>query len=834
MDELRKAIIEIADTDPPAAPQLFPAEFYQERDQLAAVLSNGEGSTPPAYLLERLILDVGGYVEERFEQRTEDPTGDREAAVGGDLDRPGIVLGHRGQPQKRRTAAEVQHHGLGLVGGGVTQGHEFRPVGPGLLGERRVAGLSSAGGQTGAGRQRQRGHRHGQVEALGEVHDQRGVLRGARPQAVVHVPDRQRQSVAGGQKVQQTQHGHRVGAAGAGHVHGAVPSPSGQPTAYLAQGRGDIGVTRWHGEPPYDSTSRLVASPSTDTPATFEPDDLTAIVDDPLMLDSRDDGHVLIPALPAPTFVRIARRLRDENRLEVLLPYATPYQLSSLLDLDGWVRDRVDIRRARLWLHAIAEHAPADKPRGALADLIYEMDPELWTVSLAAGTVVVAVPEDEDDARDRIASSLASLRTYETPDGFFMVGVPNDELGLRTLQTIHRIYDDDLAEGRKLCLAIEALLPAQAEEELLRFRNGRLADLGFVPWEEAAKLLRPLDHRVAAEHEAVDFGHLRDVEGLESQVRFGGPELLRRVMRRLSPPEHGLRSREFLLLVNEVTSAQRFDPGDDALSERSVDQTQSTLSLGLELLARQTPQGMEVEAFLAERVTSIGLRLLFRVGYGALAKVRAAAQLLHRGGQVSLTAPGSLLDRPWGPAIATLSGFYPELPRRSGKGTRPLRTLQDVAQATTWVAQAGALARLCFDDAGMGVDPTWLSRIDVPERLTLGDLVRTALIHAQKPGHHGTMAPLTAEDLHWAQEHLLTPDGLASSVGRMIAERCAGLGIGEHQNVLADNLLTRLQVELASLEYDDDGVVILSRVGGLVTVQHVSLWLSSRHGAPRN
>lgn len=568
------------------------------------------------------------------------------------------------------------------------------------------------------------------------------------------------------------------------------------------------------------------------SPLSFDADDLDAIVDDPLGLDARDDAHVLVPALPAPTFVRIARRLRDEERLELLLPYATPYQLSSLLDLDGWVKDRVDIRRARVWLHAIAQFATVERPRGALADLMYEMDPELWTMSLAAGTVVVTIPPEEDDARDRIAQQLSSMRTWETPDGFFLVGVPNDELGLRTLQIIHRLYEDDLNEGRKLCLAIESLLPAQAEEELLRFRNGRLADLGFVPWEEAAKLLRPLDHRAAAEHEALDFGHLRVEEGLERRVRWSGPELLRRVMMRLPAGEHGVRSREFLLLVNEVISAQRFDPGDEPQQQRAIDQTQSTLSLGLHLLGRVAPDGMEVEVFLAERVTTIGLRLVFRVGYGALDKVRAAALLLHRGGRVSLSAPGSLLDRPWGPAIAALCGQFPELPLQRGKGTRPLRSLEDVARATQWVAEAGALARLCFEPEGYAVDPTWLTRADVPERLTLGDLVRTAMIHAQLPGTSGSMAPLTADDLSWARHNLLVADGLAPAVGRDLAERCAALGVGEHQTALADNLLTRMRMELGSLEVDAEDRVDLRRVGGLLTVQDVGMWLSMRHGEP--
>lgn len=589
----------------------------------------------------------------------------------------------------------------------------------------------------------------------------------------------------------------------------------------------------------------MTAPQTPDLPSDLpDSDDLRAIEDDPLVLDARDDLHVLVPALPSPTFVRLCRRLRDESRLDLLLPHATPEQLSSLLDLDGWVRDRIDIRRARVWLHAIAEHAPLGKPRGSLADLIYQMDPELWTVALAAGTVVVELPPGQDDARDLVEAELGSLRPWETPDGFFVVGVPDDELGLRTLQTIQRVYEDDLGEGRKLCLSIQSLVPSLAEEELLRFRNGRVADLGFVDWEEAMKLFRPLDHRVAADHDALDFAHLRRATGLERTVRWSGPELLRRVMLRLSPEEHGVRVRELLLLVNEVGSAQRFDPGDETQSQRAIDQTQSTLALGLELLGRATPRGMELEAFLAERVGAIGLRLVFRVGYGALDKVRKAALLLHRGGRVSLSGAGSLLDRPWGPAIASLSGVYPELPLGpseaerplggGGKGTRPLRSLEDVAKATLYVAQASALARLCFEGEGYGIDPAWIGRTDEPERIKLGDLVRTAIVHAHLPGSTSAMAPLGPDDLAWARMSLVSAEGVAERVRRDFAERCAELGIGEHQEALADNLLTRMRVELASLEDDATGKPDLRRVGGFLTIQHVSRWLAMRHGEPSN
>ena len=66
----------------------------------------------------------------------------------------------------------------------------------------------------------------------------------------------------------------------------------------------------------------------------------------------------------------------------------------------------MDIRRARVWLNAIAHYSVDGQPRGALADLVYEMDPELWTVALSAGTVVVDLSPDDDQARDEAMARM--------------------------------------------------------------------------------------------------------------------------------------------------------------------------------------------------------------------------------------------------------------------------------------------------------------------------------------------------------------------------------------------------------------------------------------------
>jgi ferrous iron transport protein B len=69
LDALQQAIVETASRDGIDPPTLFPEEFYTERDQLAVLLAEWNEPPMPGYLLERMLLDVGGQVETQLAER---------------------------------------------------------------------------------------------------------------------------------------------------------------------------------------------------------------------------------------------------------------------------------------------------------------------------------------------------------------------------------------------------------------------------------------------------------------------------------------------------------------------------------------------------------------------------------------------------------------------------------------------------------------------------------------------------------------------------------------------------------------------------------------------
>ncbi|MCA9067890.1 MAG: ferrous iron transport protein B [Planctomycetaceae bacterium] len=69
LTELRQAILATTKREPKDL-EVFPEEFVAEREQLISWLKEREIPPPPNYLVDRLLLDVGGQVEEEFAIRT--------------------------------------------------------------------------------------------------------------------------------------------------------------------------------------------------------------------------------------------------------------------------------------------------------------------------------------------------------------------------------------------------------------------------------------------------------------------------------------------------------------------------------------------------------------------------------------------------------------------------------------------------------------------------------------------------------------------------------------------------------------------------------------------
>jgi ferrous iron transport protein B len=70
VSDLKAAILQIEPGCRHQAQRLFPESFYTERQLLQDKLKSDGDESPPDFLVDRLLLDVGGYVESYFEHHT--------------------------------------------------------------------------------------------------------------------------------------------------------------------------------------------------------------------------------------------------------------------------------------------------------------------------------------------------------------------------------------------------------------------------------------------------------------------------------------------------------------------------------------------------------------------------------------------------------------------------------------------------------------------------------------------------------------------------------------------------------------------------------------------
>ncbi|MDO8946549.1 MAG: DUF6178 family protein, partial [Desulfocapsaceae bacterium] len=174
----------------------------------------------------------------------------------------------------------------------------------------------------------------------------------------------------------------------------------------------------------------------------------------------------------------IVREIGLDQALPILIEL-NPEQLEACVDLDCW--NRYDFAPDSLdeWLTSFALEDPETMAR-AFSSLDYVVQ-----LLFLAQTVTVYDPDTDEVPQQEEGSQPRAT----TPDGFYLLELKT-ELALKThpFTVLDALYQYDPVIAHRLLSDVRVDLPTQIEEEALRFRNGRMQDIGFAPPEEAAVL----------------------------------------------------------------------------------------------------------------------------------------------------------------------------------------------------------------------------------------------------------------------------------------------------------------------------------------------------------
>lgn len=350
----------------------------------------------------------------------------------------------------------------------------------------------------------------------------------------------------------------------------------------------------------------------------------------PLLLRPVDLDAALKTGLPAkairelsPSDLYFALRETGPDTQAEALALATTEQVQGIFDLDAWEADRLNLVAVREWFAGLMGAVPDSR----LLLHLKALDPELVVALIMSELMVYPVgPDFEAD----VPSGEAD---WQSPDGRFWIWRrataigDQAQLAVRVLDVLYR-EDPDL--GMRLLMQATTGLLAEMEETAHQFREARLTDLGFPPYDAAIGLWQP---RTPKDPEPPA------MEVDESAGRTLAVEVTRRSRFRdrlaaLPPEAQAAAQGQLVAIANAALVSEAVPVRDREALTRTIGMVSGFLDLGLEL-----PDG--------ERYLATNLWALFQLGLGRVAPLsRRAVKVLRShvfdrwGRPFSLLSPG--------------------------------------------------------------------------------------------------------------------------------------------------------------------------------------------------
>ena len=364
---------------------------------------------------------------------------------------------------------------------------------------------------------------------------------------------------------------------------------------------------------------------------------------------SSEGPRELVESLPSGDFYWLIKKVGLDDCLPVLR-LASEGQWQYLFDLEVWKRDRLDLEKISDWLGKLQE---AD-PKRLVKWLVSEA--QALAFYHVFNNVEVIILEPDDEALD-IPEGFISF------DGMLYIRARNPKYREQTEALIRNMADQDFERYQALLQNLPGLVPAETEESMYRMRRVRMAEHGFLPFEEALSAYAPLDPKELGGEQksdlpaAIEDSEIKDLVPVSPLHQSGMVNLFTETVQGMEDRLLLDRARqEFAGLCNQIIVADgiEVDEIDDLL--RISRKVCSHLNLGLERTSGRDRDKSE------ELLRQHSLLSVYRVGIGLCLKVKWEAERWMKGswyhGQ-GLTV--SFWGEAWG---GLLSGLLMRIPVR--------------------------------------------------------------------------------------------------------------------------------------------------------------------------
>ena len=410
----------------------------------------------------------------------------------------------------------------------------------------------------------------------------------------------------------------------------------------------------------------------------------------------------LVHSFPAADLYYLIHEIGPDDALP-LIGLASQSQLEFLLDQETWDRDRIDLKSLTLWLERFVQADPERLLRWMGTEKL-----DLIEFYLSR-TLDVKFREHDADPSD-FGSDFFTLDNvlyvrildHPAPDA----AEPDFQARHRDLvrQILDTLAANDYVRYQNLLFGAAYALPSVGEEKAYRWRNVRLAEKGFIPFEEAIGIYQPT--RPERLHQEIarrrPLAESPDTQLPMVPLQLIPTDHLFSLALQAIPPGEAVEylQLEFATLCNRVAVAdrKRID-GREALGA-VVRKVCGYVAMGIEKVARPGEATSTDEISASEAggtVRTITLEGLFRLGYSEAVRLKNAAE---RWVAASWFARQGLPLTFWGETwLGVLGGLLLKRPLcfdnyRSGTLYRDFAALNDIRQCEHHLSQIVGFDRL--------------------------------------------------------------------------------------------------------------------------------------------
>ncbi len=191
-----------------------------------------------------------------------------------------------------------------------------------------------------------------------------------------------------------------------------------------------------------------------------------------MILDHDNPGALVRNMTKIDLFWLIKKVGEDDSH--PLLSLASTEQWQYIMDMETWDRDHLNKVATFDWLNRLLK---ADPER--LIQYLYGEDGNLLAHLFFTGILDVRIKEDDD---------------FMPPEGFisfdsqYYIGIGDKENAQDIEQLLKNMALSDHNRFQALMLGLQGTIPAEIEEELYRIKGVRLAEEGYLPFEEAVSV----------------------------------------------------------------------------------------------------------------------------------------------------------------------------------------------------------------------------------------------------------------------------------------------------------------------------------------------------------